>query len=179
MSTAESRPVSKPLVAVIMGVSGSGKSSVGKRLASRFDAEFVEGDDLHPKANVEKMARGHPLNDDDRRPWLDKIGETLKAASGEGRSVIVSCSALKKAYRDRLRAAAGDGLIFIHLAGDYDLLDRRMKARSDHFMPASLLESQFDTLEDPAGEEGVVVVSVEGTRDEVVARAIEKLEALA
>jgi len=178
MSTAESRPVSEPLVAIVMGVSGSGKSSVGEALAEHFGAEFVEGDQLHPKANVEKMAHGHPLNDDDRWPWLDKIGERLRDAADNHRSVIVSCSALKKAYRDRLRAAAGDGLIFIHLAGAYDLLDRRMKARPHHFMPASLLKSQFDTLEDPAGEEGAVVVSVEGSREEVVARAIAALEAL-
>lgn len=178
MSTAESPPVSKPLVAVVMGVSGSGKTSVGKRIAERFGAEFVEGDELHPTANVEKMAHGHPLTDDDRWPWLDRIGERLKEAVGKRRSVVVSCSALKKAYRDRLRSAAGRDLIFVHLAGDYDLLEARMKARPHHFMPASLLKSQFDALEDPAQEEGVVVVSVEGTRDEVVARAIGKLEAL-
>ncbi len=134
---------------VVMGVSGSGKSTVGEALAARLGLPFVEGDALHPKANVEKMSAGIPLDDDDRWPWLDVIGRRLAEAEG---GLVVSCSALRRAYRDRLRAAAGGPLHFIFLDGDFSRIHAQMRARSGHFMQASMLESQMATLESPVGE---------------------------
>ena len=133
---------------VVMGVSGSGKTSVGSALADRLRLPFVEGDSLHPQSNVARMAAGIPLEDTHRWPWLDQIGERLAQAPG---GIVISCSALKRAYRDRLRAAAAP-LYFIFLDGAFDVLSARMASRKGHFMPASLLESQFATLESPVGE---------------------------
>ncbi len=133
---------------VVMGVSGSGKTSVGAALADRLQLPFVEGDSLHPQSNVARMSAGIPLTDADRWPWLDRIGERLAQAPG---GVVISCSALKKAYRVRLRAAAAP-LYFIFLDGAFDVLSTRMASRKGHFMPASLLESQLTTLEMPVGE---------------------------
>ncbi len=133
---------------VVMGVSGSGKTSVGAALADRLQLPFVEGDSLHPQSNVARMAAGIPLSDADRWPWLDQIGDRLAQAPG---GVVISCSALKKAYRERLRAAAAP-LYFIFLDGAFDVLSTRMASRKGHFMPVSLLESQLATLETPVGE---------------------------
>lgn len=125
-----------------MGVSAAGKSSVGRELARLIGARFVDADDLHPAANVAKMAAGVPLDDEDRWPWLQDVGATL-ADSG---SVVVACSALKRAYRDRLRAAAAD-VAFVHLTGESDLLAARAAGRHGHFMPAELLRSQLSALQ--------------------------------
>ena len=162
---------------VVMGVSGCGKTSVAEGLAAALSAAFIEGDSLHPAENVEKMSKGIPLDDTDRWPWLDIIGHALSDALAKDESVVVSCSALKKAYRDRLRAAVGGSLSFVYLRGSRDLLLARMTARRNHFMPASLLDSQLATLEDPTGEAGVVTVDIDASIDRIVAAALQGLAA--
>ncbi|QRM43008.1 gluconokinase [Rhizobium sp. BG4] len=168
----------KPHAIIVMGVSGSGKSSIGEKLAEALSLRFVEGDQLHPRANVEKMSKGIPLTDDDRMPWLDLIGETIKAALARGEGVIVSCSALKRIYRERLRSAAGGNLFFVYLDGSKELLTDRMGHRTGHFMPASLLESQLATLEVPTGEPGVVTVDIDDTIEGIAEAARKKLAPL-
>ncbi|MEU7767236.1 gluconokinase [Nocardia sp. NPDC049190] len=137
-------------VIVVMGVSGSGKSTVGARLAAALDVEYAEGDDFHPAANIAKMAAGTPLDDADRAPWLDAVAAWLAQHADQGG--VVSCSALKRIYRERLRAAAPD-TYFLHLAAPKDELARRMTGRSGHFMPSSLLDSQLAALEPLAADE--------------------------
>jgi gluconokinase len=154
MSEAESR---RGQAVVVMGVSGSGKSTVGELLTQRLGWEMVEGDRLHPPANVEKMRQGIPLDDADRAPWLDKIGEQLKAWAEAGRSGVVTCSALKRAYRARILAARPD-VRFVYLKGSEELIARRVGARRHEYMPASLLHSQFETLEEPTPGEPVITV---------------------
>ena len=140
------------MIVVVMGVCGSGKTSVGQLLAERMDWVFVEGDDLHPEANRRKMAAGTPLTDEDRWPWLDRIVGEMRRADGEGRSVVVACSALRRIYRDRLRGGGAD-VRFLHLTGAPALLRDRLEQRDGHFMPAALLDSQLATLESAgAGE---------------------------
>lgn len=143
---------------VVMGVSGSGKSTVGSMLARRLGVDFVDADGLHPAANIAKMSTGRPLTDEDRGPWLDAVAAELAAAPA---GAVVACSALRRRYRDRLRRGAG-GVRFVHLTGSRELLAARMGARLDHFMPASLLDTQLATLEplDPA-EDGIVLDVVE------------------
>ncbi|TPW31167.1 gluconokinase [Martelella alba] len=161
-----------------MGVSGCGKSSTAALLADRIGARFIEGDALHPRANIEKMRQGFPLDDNDRWPWLDRIGAVLGEAVASGTPVIISCSALKKAYRDRLRKATGGPLAFVYLEGPEEILADRMSRREGHFMPLSLLKSQIATLEVPSGEAGVVTVSIAGTPEEICTAALEKLMTL-
>ena len=144
-------------VVVVMGVSGCGKSSAGSLLAQRLGIRFVEGDNLHPQANVDKMRAGMPLDDDDRKPWLERVGKAL-ADAGEDGGVVVACSALKKRYRDLLRDRAGPELRFIHLTGDRAVLAARMVNRPGHYMPVSLLDSQLATLEATYGEQDVLEV---------------------
>ena len=134
---------SAPLV-VVMGVTGSGKSTAGEALGAKLGLRYSDADGFHPQANVDKMHAGHPLTDDDRWPWLDAVGTWLAEYSGTG--AIVSCSALRRVYRDRLRAKVPTAA-FWHLAGPQAVVRQRMEARRDHFMPASLLESQYATLE--------------------------------
>lgn len=138
---------------VIMGVSGCGKSSVGAALGNRLGIPYRDGDDLHPAANVEKMRAGIPLTDTDRWPWLDQVAQVLK----DDAPVIVGCSALRRAYRDRIRQGAGGPVRFVHLAGSRDLIATRMAARTGHYMPATLLDSQFATLEAPGPEEALTL----------------------
>lgn len=139
---------------VVMGVSGCGKSEVGLHLAGRLNAAYVEGDDDHPVANVAKMAAGHPLNDADRHGWLLVLQERIRAAQQRGEALVLSCSALKRRYRDLLRA--GDPkLVFVHLAGEPALIAARMQARAGHFMPPALLQSQLQDLEPLHDESGV------------------------
>ncbi len=156
-----------------MGVASSGKSLVGRALAEHFGVPFIEGDDLHGSANVEKMRHGTPLTDEDRWPWLSRVGAELLKAASEAGGAVASCSALKRAYRDRLREAVGPGLRFLFLEGDKTLLGRRMGQRERHFMPVSLLESQLATLESPLTEPDVVAVGIDGTKEEVLARALD------
>ncbi|MBB2685520.1 UNVERIFIED_ORG: gluconokinase [Rhizobium etli] len=168
----------RPHAIIVMGVSGCGKSSVGEKLAEALHLAFVEGDALHPAANVEKMSKGIPLTDEDRMPWLDCIGEDIKTSLEKGEGIIVSCSALKRIYRVRLRAAAGGNLFFVYLEGSRGLLTKRMGERKGHFMPVSLLESQLATLEVPTGEQGVVTVDIDDTVEGIAATALKGLAAL-
>lgn len=167
-----------PVALVVMGVSGSGKTSVAEALAGNLKLGFVEGDALHPSANVEKMSKGIALTDADRMPWLDTIGETMKAALADGHGIVVSCSALKRSYRDRLRGSVDGRLVFVYLHGSKALLAARMAERKGHFMPPSLLESQLATLEVPTGEPGVVTVDISGTIDEIAKTALRDLSVL-
>ncbi|MCC8931336.1 gluconokinase [Rhizobium sp. 'Codium 1'] len=160
---------------IVMGVSGCGKSSVGEALASRLGLPFIEGDALHPASNVEKMAEGTPLTDEDRWPWLSVIGKRMADALSRGEGIVVSCSALKKIYRDHLRAATGGRLAFVYLEGSRDLLNQRMGARTGHFMPLGLLESQLATLEVPTGEAGVLTVSIDQALGAIVSAALDGL----
>jgi gluconokinase len=175
MSMAASRPASEPLAVVVMGVSGCGKSSIGARLAGRLDGAFIEGDALHPPANIAKMSAGTPLTDADRLPWLDLIVAEIKRRLVAGQSVVASCSALKTIYRDRLRAAAPGQVRFVFLRGDQALLQARMSMRPGHFMPASLLTSQLATLEDPSGEDGVSTFDIALAPEEIVVRALQEI----
>ncbi|MBY5800827.1 gluconokinase [Rhizobium leguminosarum] len=168
-----------PLAVVVMGVSGSGKSSVGERIATQNGMPFLEGDQLHPAGNVEKMAQGIPLADDDRLPWLDRIGEEIRTAQEASQGLVISCSALKRSYRDRLRQAAGGRLAFVFLEGSRDLLLSRMQARQGHFMPAALLDSQLQTLEPPTCEANVVTVAIDNALDDIVALACRGLSGMA
>lgn len=157
----------RPLV-VVMGVSGSGKSAVGAALAQRLAVPFEDADDLHPRANIEKMAAGHALDDDDRYPWLIAIGEWLSAHDGAGG--VVGCSALKRPYRDLLRLRAPRA-VFVHLSGSREVITRRQASRAGHFMPAALLSSQFDTLEPLDVDECGFVLDIEASIDDLVATA--------
>jgi len=159
---------------VVMGVTGTGKSTLAQALAQRLGWPFAEGDDLHPSANVAKMAAGIPLEDADRWPWLDTIAAWTTERALEDHSTIVTCSALRRAHRDRLRAAAA-GTLFVHLVGSRELLAERMAGRAGHFMPSSLLASQLETLEPLEADEPGVVVDVSGTVDAMVAQVLEFL----
>ena len=150
---------------VVMGVSGSGKSTVGAALAQRLRVPFADADDFHPEANVAKMSAGHALNDEDRYPWLDAIGDWLAEHCGAGG--VMSCSALKRKYRDQLRKHCPQ-VRFLHLSGSPQVIGRRQASRPGHFMPASLLASQFDTLEPLEADEHGVVVDVDQDIDAVV-----------
>lgn len=155
---------------VIMGVSGCGKSSVGAGLAARLGLNYRDGDDLHPPENVAKMRAGMPLTDADRWPWLDRVGQVLLAEA----PVIVGCSALKRAYRDRIRTAAGGPVTFVHLAGSQEVIAARMALRQGHYMPLSLLDSQFAALEPPAAAEAITV-SIDQPLEAIVADILRQL----
>ena len=157
------------LVVVVMGVSGSGKSTVGRLLASRLGVPYAEGDDFHPPANVAKMSSGEPLTDEDRWPWLRSLADWIAAHAGGG---VLTCSALKRAYRDVL-ASAGTPVWFLHLAGSPEVIAARLAARSGHFMPPALLDSQFADLEPLGPDEPGATVDVSGSPEEIVAAALE------
>ena len=142
---------------IVMGVSGSGKSTIGALLGSTLGLEFIDGDDLHPRANKEKMAAGHPLNDEDRAPWLEIIAERIGAELADGHPIVVACSSLKRRYRTQLIAHA-PSTVFIHLTGQRDVISERQSHRNHEYMPNSLLDSQFATLEPlEEGERGIAV----------------------
>ncbi|MFG2131159.1 gluconokinase [Streptomyces sp. NPDC048751] len=164
-----------PHVVVVMGVAGTGKTTIGPLLAARLGVPYAEGDDFHPEANIAKMSAGTPLDDDDRWPWLDAIGAWAHDRAGRGG--VVSCSALKRSYRDRLRAAAPD-VVFVHLSGDRELIADRMAHRQGHFMPTALLDSQFATLQPLGADEAGVAVSVAGGPEEIADRAARALDDL-
>ena len=153
---------------VLIGVSGSGKTTVGKLLAPAIDATYVEGDDYHPPANIAKMRSGQPLDDNDRKPWLETLGRVVGEHCAQGRSVIVACSALRRSYRDALAAAAGRPLTFVHLTLPSNVLEARVKARTQHFMPASLLQSQLATLEPLGDDEDGTEIAETGTAQQTV-----------
>ncbi|WP_128375509.1 gluconokinase [Streptomyces cavernae] len=167
--------MSTPRVIVVMGVTGTGKSTIGSLLAARLGVVYADGDDFHPPANIEKMTAGTPLTDEDRWPWLDTIGAWAhERAAGPGG--VVSCSALRRVYRDRLRAAE-PGVVFVHLTGDRELIAERIDRRKGHFMPTALLDSQFATLEPLQTDEPGVAVDVSGKPEEIADRAVAALEA--
>jgi gluconokinase len=147
------------MVVILMGVSGSGKTAVGQALAARLGWIFEDADDWHSAANVAKMRSGHPLNDEDREPWLRSLNSAVRAWIAEGKDAALACSALKAKYRETLRAGLQDteSLHFVYLRGTYEQIDRRMRERRGHFMPESLLRSQFKALEEPTAGEALVV----------------------
>lgn len=159
-----------------MGVSGAGKTVIGSRLASALGAEFVEGDSYHPPANIEKMAAGIPLTDEDRQGWLHAIAGRIRRANDSGDTVVVSCSALKRAYRDIIRADAGQ-VRFIFLSGERELISARLRGRKGHFMPPTLLDSQLSTLEEPSPDEDVWVVDINESPDQIVASLLARASA--
>ncbi len=161
--------MSGPQIVVVMGVSGSGKTSVGRQLATALGWTFAEGDDFHPRANVAKMAAGTPLDDADRLPWLDAIGRWIVDDAAKGRSAVVTCSALKRRYRDRLRLA-WPALRLVYLQVPREELRRRLATRLEHFFPASLLDSQLHDLEPPQPDEHAIEVS--GEVDAIVRRLV-------
>ena len=156
-------------VLVVMGVSGSGKSTVAAMVAEHLGWAFAEGDAMHPEANVAKMHAGTPLTDEDRWPWLDVVAGWIRGHLQAGTNGVVTCSALKRSYRDVLRAS---GVVFVHVAGDRALLEERMSARSGHFMPTSLLKSQLATLEPPQPDEVHVTVAADRTPAEEAAEVL-------
>ncbi|CCV07881.1 gluconate kinase 2; gluconate transport, GNT I system [Mesorhizobium metallidurans STM 2683] len=159
---------------VVMGVAGCGKSAVGEALAVRLDAVFIEGDRLHPPENVARMARGEPLTDALRQEWLDAIGQRIAASVASGQGVVAACSALKRRYRERLRGFHKD-IVFLYLEIDPATAKRRVASRQGHFMPASLVDSQFATLEAPAADERALTLDATRPIADSVASAINLL----
>ena len=151
---------------VVMGVAGAGKTTVATRLAARLACEVADADDFHPQANIAKMAAGIPLQDDDRWPWLEAIAAWIRERARDGRTAVVTCSALKRPYRDILRAASPD-VVFVHLSGPPELIAERMRSRHGHFMPPALLASQIATLQPLGPDEPGVTVNVARTPDEL------------
>jgi len=162
-------------VAVVMGVSGSGKTTIADDVSKRLGWPLLEGDTFHPPANVEKMSRGVPLTDEDRWPWLRAIAAAIDEVRGRGGSAVVACSALKRAYRDILIGDRHD-VWLVYLRGTKDLIAKRMAARKGHFMPVALLDSQFATLEEPGPGEHPIVVSVEPPPRDIVAAVLRALQ---
>lgn len=160
--------ISRPVV--VMGVAGSGKSVVGRGIAAALARPFIDADDLHPRTNIDKMRRGEPLDDIDRAPWLDAVGAALAGDPGP----VVACSALKRAYRDHLRSCA-PRLTIVHLAGPRAVIAERMADRADHFMPLSLLDNQFATLQPLEPDEVGTTLSIGGPVETVVRRALDTL----
>jgi gluconokinase len=158
-----------------MGVSGSGKSTIAKMLAERLHINFMEADDYHSAGNIEKMRAGIPLTEDDRRPWLDALRDAVAKKTKDEQHVVLACSALHKTYREELRGAAPSSIL-IYLRGSEQLISQQAAARKGHFMPVSLLDSQFAALEEPGPEEKPVVVAIEGTADETLAKLCETLQ---
>jgi gluconokinase len=163
-----------PVIVILMGVSGSGKTTVAALLAAALGWQFQEGDDLHPAANVEKMRGGTPLNDADRLPWLEKIAEEIDRWRGGGLSGVVTCSALKRAYRDIIIGSRPE-VQLVYLKGSYELIQSRLAARHEHYMPAALLDSQFAALEEPAPDEQPIVVDVGGKPMDIAAEIVRLL----
>lgn len=163
-----------PGVIVVMGVAGSGKTTIAAELARRLGWRFAEGDAFHPEANVAKMRNAIPLTDEDRWPWLDAIAAWIAATRASGARCVVACSALKRAYRERI-AHGRDDVRFVYLQGTYDLVAGRMAGRQGHYMPLALLRSQYETLEEPGGEENPVVMPIERPPQELVAHILEAL----
>ena len=176
MTIAASHNPSETGPIVIMGVSGSGKSLLGQALAEALGVPFIEGDALHGEANVEKMREGIPLTDDDRWPWLSRVAAELVAQTKAHGGAVAACSSLKKTYRDHLREEVGPGLRFVFLKGSRKLLGARLSMRRQHFMPLSLLESQLETLQEPAAEEGAVTIDVDALPESILADALAALK---
>jgi carbohydrate kinase (thermoresistant glucokinase family) len=176
-SAALAHTVIRPVVVVMMGVSGSGKSTVAALLAAALGCQFQEGDDLHPRANVEKMRSGTPLTDADRMPWLRKIAEEIDGWRAQGKCGVLTCSALKRSYRDIIIGDRHD-VVLVYLKGSRELIHQRMAARHEHFMPVALLDSQFATLQEPTPDEHPIVVDIGGKpveiAQEIVCRLVDR-----
>ena len=161
------------MVIIIFGVSGAGKTTVGKLLARELSWRFIEADDFHPAANIEKIRSGHPLTDKDRWPWVEQLRQQIKRSLCAGENAVLACSALKRTYRDRLRVS--DEIRFVFLRGDYALIEKQLCSRHGHFMDANLLQSQFDDLEESQPDENVLTVELGRTPEEIVERIETKL----
>jgi carbohydrate kinase (thermoresistant glucokinase family) len=161
-------------ILVVMGVSGSGKTTVAEKLAAALGVEFLEGDKFHPPSNVEKMKSGTPLTDEDRWPWLRAIAAKIDEWRAEGKGGVITCSALKRTYRDILIGNRPQVRV-VYLKGSHDLIHQRMAARRGHFMPVGLLDSQFATLQEPGPDERPIVTDIVGTPAEIVADIIRQL----
>lgn len=168
-------PLRSPTAIIVMGVSGSGKSTVGMQLAEQITAPFIEGDEFHSPSNVANMRAGIPLEDEDRWPWLDRISLAITAACAENQRVVSACSALKRVYRDRLRERIPVRVLFICLEADNAILSARMSSRPGHFMPPALLSSQLATLERPGASEFALCVDSTLPIDELLRRVVQRL----
>ncbi len=157
---------------VVMGVCASGKTTIGEHLAKKLGRKFIDGDDLHPRANIQKMASGQPLNDDDRKPWLERIRDAAYSLESKNEHGIIVCSALKKIYRDQIREG-NENVTFLFLDGSKELILERMRARQGHFMKENMVNSQFETLERPENEPRTIFVSIDATIEDVVSNAAE------
>ena len=161
------------MIVIIFGVSGAGKTTVGKLFARELGWRFVEADDFHPAANIEKMRSGQPLTDEDRWPWLDCLRKQIERSLSAGENAVLACSALKRIYRDRLRSS--DEVKFVFLRGDYALVEKQLRSRHGHFMDANLLQSQFDDLEEPQPDENVLAIELGRTPGKIVEKIKTKL----
>ena len=161
------------MIVIVFGVSGAGKTTIGKLLARELGSRFIEADDFHPTANVEKMRSGHPLTDEDRWPWLERLREQIKRALAAGENAVLACSTLKRAYRDRL--GVSEEVMFVLLRGDFPLVEKQLRSRRRHFMNPDLLQRQFDDLEEPQPDEHVLTVQLGGTPEEIVGEIKAKL----
>lgn len=160
---------------VVMGVCASGKTTIGELLAEKLGRKFIDGDNLHPRANIQKMASGQPLNDDDRKPWLERIRDAAYSLESKNEHGIIVCSALKKIYRDQIRDG-NENVSFLFLDGSKELILERMRARQGHFMKENMVNSQFETLERPENEPRTIFVNIDATIEEVVASAAELIQ---
>jgi len=160
-----------------MGVSGAGKSTVGRLIAARLDCPFRDADSFHPKANIEKMSRGEPLTDDDRWPWLNAIAAWIAEHRAAGTTCVVTCSALKRVYRDIVTDNQRADVRLAYLKGGFDLIAARLAARTDHFMPPALLKSQFDTLQEPAADERAITAQIDAAPEEIAEGVVRQLGA--
>lgn len=160
---------------MVMGVSGAGKSTVGKLIAARLDCPFRDADSFHPAANIEKMASGQPLTDEDRWPWLHAIAAWIGEHRGAGTTCVVTCSALKRSYRDLVTDHQRADVRLVYLKGDIELIEARLARRKGHFMPPALLRSQFEALEEPRADEHALAISIDATPDEIADRVMAKL----
>ncbi len=161
----------KPLIYIVMGVSGCGKSTIGKLLAATLKIPFFDGDDFHPEANVQKMASGLPLNDEDRKGWLQKLNEIAIEHKASG--AVIACSALKETYRNTLKENLEQQMVFVYLKGTFEEINARLKERQGHYMPIELLKSQFETLEAPAD---AIQVSINHSPDEIISEILDETQ---
>ena len=146
------------MIVIVFGVSGAGKTTIGRLLAEQLGWRFYEADDFHPRANIEKMRSGHPLTDEDRWPWLERLREQMTRSLAANENAVLGCSALKRAYRERLRVS--NDVRFVYLRGDYALIDKQLRDRRGHFMNPALLRSQFVDLEEPTPDEGTITIEL-------------------